>query len=187
MLKRALLLAFAVALVVPAKAHAVGIFSNQGTTLRYDNGGNEVDDIAIFPVGTSTIRITHFGGTGIGPAGNCAFVDSESVDCPANGITRIILDLGDGDDVASVSQAIAIPTTLLGGNGNDAMFGGGGVDTFDGGAGNDEIVSRDGKAEQVQCGDGTDTAISDDADTRSSCETVEGDADKDGVRVPADC
>src|SRR5262249_30173343 len=115
MLKRALLLAFAVALVVPAKAHAVGIFSNQGTTLRYDNGGNEVDDIAIFPVGTSTIRITHFGGTGIGPAGNCAFVDSESVDCPANGITRIILDLGDGDDVASVSQAITIPTTLLGG------------------------------------------------------------------------
>ena len=187
MLKRTLLLACAVALLVPAKAHAVGIFSNQGTTLRYDNGGNEVDDIAIFPVGTSTVRITHFGGTGIGPAGDCAFVDSESVDCPTAGITQIILDLGDGDDVASVSPAIPIPTTLLGGNGNDALFGGGGIDTFDGGAGDDELVSRDGRAEQVNCGAGNDTAISDDADIRTGCEKVEGDADKDGVRVPADC
>ena len=40
---------------------------------------------------------------------------------------------------------------------------------------------------QVNCGDGNDTAISDDTDTRSSCEQIEGDADLDGVRRPADC
>jgi Ca2+-binding RTX toxin-like protein len=189
MLIRALPIALALALLVPAKAHAVGIFSSDGTTISYDNAGNETDDIAIFPVGTSTVRITHFGGTGIGPAGLCAFVgtDGEAVDCPTNGVTKIVLNLGPGDDVASVSQAIAIPTTLNGGTGNDALFGGGGVDKFDGGAGDDEIVSRDGKAEQVNCADGNDTAISDDADTRIDCEKVEGDADRDGVRVPADC
>ena len=41
--------------------------------------------------------------------------------------------------------------------------------------------------DQVDCGDGNDTAITDDADTRISCEQVEGDADGDGVRRPADC
>ena len=74
-----------------------------------------------------------------------------------------------------------------GGGGNDGLFGGGGIDIFDGGPGDDNIVSRDGRAEQVDCGDGHDTAISDDADTRSSCEEIEGDADGDGVRRPADC
>ena len=45
-----------------------------------------------------------------------------------------------------------------------------------------------GSAEtQVDCGADFDTAITDDADTRISCEEVEGDADGDGVRVPADC
>ena len=58
---------------------------------------------------------------------------------------------------------------------------------FNGGPGNDNIVSRDGRAETVDCGDGNDTAISDDPDTRISCEEIEGDADSDGVRRPADC
>src|SRR3954468_12020392 len=40
---------------------------------------------------------------------------------------------------------------------------------------------------QVDCASGHDTAISDDGDTRSSCEEIEGDADGDGVRRPADC
>ena len=49
------------------------------------------------------------------------------------------------------------------------------------------MIARDGRAEQVDCGAGTDTAISDDGDTRNSCEEIEGDADGDGVRRPADC
>ena len=39
----------------------------------------------------------------------------------------------------------------------------------------------------MDCGDGLDTAVSDDEDRRISCEEVEGDADGDGVRRPADC
>ena len=74
-----------------------------------------------------------------------------------------------------------------GGAGNDGLFGGGGIDIFDGGSGDDNIISRDGRAEQVDCGTGNDTAISDDGDTRISCEEIEGDADGDGVRRPADC
>lgn len=192
MLKRAVLAALTLALVAPASAHATVVvfgFDAATATLRYENPANEADDIAILPVGTDKVRITRFGGADLGPGVNCVFVgsDDQSVDCPTAGVRTIFLDLGPGDDVASVSQAITIPTTFNGGAGNDALFGGGGIDTFDGGPGIDELVSRDGKPEQVNCGDGNDTAISDDADTRISCETVEGDADKDGVRVPADC
>ncbi len=74
-----------------------------------------------------------------------------------------------------------------GGGGNDGLFGGGGDRRLQRRAGNDNIVARDGRAETVNCGDGNDTAISDDTDTRTSCEQIEGDADLDGVRRPADC
>ena len=62
-----------------------------------------------------------------------------------------------------------------------------GTDEFNGGAGNDNIVARDGRSELVDCGNDLDTAITDDADARIGCERIEGDADLDGVRRPADC
>ena len=99
----------------------------------------------------------------------------------------MVINLGSGDDVATVSANVALPVVFLGGAGNDGLFGGGGIDFFDGGAGDDNIISRDGRPEQVMCGSDTDTAISDDGDARSSCEEIEGDADGDGVRRPADC
>ena len=74
-----------------------------------------------------------------------------------------------------------------GGDGNDGLFGGGGIDSFDAGPGNDNVVARDGRSEKVECASGNDTAITDDADIRVSCEQVEGDADGDGVRRPGDC
>ena len=99
----------------------------------------------------------------------------------------MLLNLGGGDDVAAVSSAVTVPVIFNGEAGNDGLFGGGGIDIFNGGSGNDNVVSRDGRGEQVDCGSGTDTAISDDADSRTSCEEIEGDADGDGVRRPADC
>ena len=99
----------------------------------------------------------------------------------------MILDLDSGNDVAAVSASVTVPVIFVGGAGNDGLFGGGGIDTFEGGSGIDNVVSRDGRAEQVDCGADRDTAISDDGDTRISCEDIEGDADGDGVRRPADC
>ena len=138
-----------------------------------------------FETGT-TIRFTRFGGP---PRRGCAGQrpDGETVECPKTGIVAVELNLNGGDDVASVSAAVGLPVFFNGGDGNDGLFGGGGLDTFDGGPGNDNIVARDGRAEQVECASGNDTAITDDADNRVSCEQVEGDADGDGVRRPADC
>jgi hypothetical protein len=189
---RAFVLAVAFALWAPAGAHAIGVFEvSSSTQLKYVSSPGEVDQIAAFETPT-TIRLTHFGGTGLGPGPGCTFIngaggDGDTVDCPKAGITSVMLDLGDQNDVASISQAVTLKVIFLGGDGNDGLFGGDGLDVFDGGAGDDNIVSRDGRAEQVDCGAGHDTAISDDGDTRLSCEEVEGDADGDGVRRPADC
>jgi hypothetical protein len=194
-LKRAFLLSLVIAALAPGSAHAFGFigFDPVSGVVTYRVGTpTDASDIAIFSTG-STLRLVQFG-TGVGPDPGCVFVgdgsahsDGNAVDCPLTGVSRIVLDLGDGNDTASVNPNVTVPVTFNGNGGNDGLFGGGGVDTFDGGSGDDNIVSRDGKAEAVNCGDGHDTAISDDSDTRSSCEEVQGDADLDGVRFPADC
>ena len=185
MLRRALLAACAVALLMPAAAHA-GTFRIVGSTLVYE-GTDDAEQIAGFDTGTH-FRFTRFGGPPMGGDIPCIVSpDNQTVDCPKTGIGLVVLGLAGGDDVAAVSSNVTVPVRFDGGAGNDGLFGGGGTDVFLGGAGDDNIVSRDGRGETVDCGDGLDTAISDDADTRTSCEEIEGDADGDGVRRPADC
>ena len=186
MLRRAVLIALALALLAPATA-AAGTFSRVGDTIVYDDDNGSEDKIAVFDAGT-VIRLTRFGAASLGPGAACRFsANGLSVDCPKDGATTVILDLRAGDDVAAVNSNVSIPVIFNGGDGNDGLFGGSGTDIFRGGAGNDNIISRDGHGEDVDCGSGHDTAISDDADTRTSCEEIEGDADGDGVRRPADC
>jgi hypothetical protein len=180
------LLVCALVLAAPATAAADGTFSVQDSTIVY-SGDAGVDQIAGFDTGTS-IRFTRFGGAGLGGGDPCnVSPDQQSVDCPKAGIDAVVLNLGGGDDVAAVAESVTLPVFFNGGPGRDGLFGGGGVDFFNGGSEDDNIVSRDGHAEQVNCGSGHDTAISDDGDTRNSCEEIEGDADGDGVRRPADC
>jgi Ca2+-binding RTX toxin-like protein len=195
MLKRAFLLSLVIAAFAPSSAHAFGFFGFDpatGVVTYRVQDLTDTSDIAIFATPT-TLRLVAFG-SGVGPDPGCTFVgngtgaaDTNAVDCPLQGVQRIVLRLGDGNDVASVSQNVTAPVTFVGAGGNDGLFGGGGIDTFDGGSGDDNIVARDNQAEEVDCGLGHDTAISDDSDTRSSCEEVQGDADLDGVRFPFDC
>ncbi|MDP9294748.1 MAG: hypothetical protein M3O90_10070, partial [Actinomycetota bacterium] len=166
MLRRRLLGALcaivAAALLAPAAA-AAGTFTIEGSTIVY-NGDAGVDQISGFDTGTH-IRFTRFGGAALGGGLPCdVSPDQQSVDCPKGGIGSVLLDLGAGDDVAAVSANITLPVLFNGGDGNDGLFGGGGIDIFDGGPGDDNIISRDGRSEQVACGSGRDTAISDDAD-----------------------
>ncbi|MDA0162148.1 putative metal-binding motif-containing protein [Solirubrobacter ginsenosidimutans] len=183
---RALLIATALLALAPAHALA-GTFAVTNGTIVY-TGEDGQDEIAAFET-AGTVRFTRFGGTSLGaPDGTCTLAPGgQSVVCPKGGVTAVILNLAGGDDVAAISPALSMPVILNGGDGKDGLFGGGGFDIFNGGGGDDNIVARDGRSESVDCGDGDDTAISDDGDLRTSCEHIEGDADLDGVRRPADC
>jgi hypothetical protein len=187
-LKRALILALVASVLAPAAAHATGVFEKAGPVVIYNAQPGDTDQIAAFETAT-TIRFTRFGGASFGPGPGCNFLanDSNTIDCVKDGVTSVVLNLGDGDDVASINPSLKIPVIFNGADGRDGLFGGGGIDIFDGGAGDDNVISRDDRPEQVTCGTGHDTAISDDADARGSCEEVQGDADGDGVRHPVDC
>jgi len=185
------LLAITSALCAPAAAHATGIItaSPDGTALTYTSADpNDVDQFAVIDIG-DRIRFTRFNAAIIGADPPCEFVgnDLDTVDCLKNGVTSLVLELGEQNDIAVVGPSVTLNVVFRGGPGNDALFGGGGLDFFDGGPGDDNVVSRDGRGELVSCGEGRDTAVTDDADTRDSCEEIEGDADGDGVRRPRDC
>ena len=62
--------------------------------------------------------------------------------CPAAGITRVRIELGNREDTATVTPGV--PGVLLGGDGADALTTGDAGDTVDGGPGNDRIATGAG-------------------------------------------
>jgi hypothetical protein len=114
------------------------------------------------------------------------------------GTTSLIQGLGGDDRLLGWDGA----DTIAGGAGNDFLQGGFGADVLDGGpgldefmgdqterdviaTGNDEIRARDGVAEQVNCGIGSDRAIVDAIDiVDSSCESVDRGAPQPGPPAP---
>jgi Ca2+-binding RTX toxin-like protein len=74
------------------------------------------------------------------------------------------------DDTLTGNNA---PNTIDGLDGNDTIDALGGADTIDAGAGDDVISSKDGVADQVTCGSGSDTLNADAIDTAAAdCELV---------------
>jgi Ca2+-binding RTX toxin-like protein len=107
-------------------------------------------------------------------------------------------------DKADRIDAGAGNDTIEAGNGDDEITGGPGQDTINadagseacnflvcrGALGNDVVHARDGEADSIECGVGTDKAIVDANDTVASCETVDrgpvvpGNGGKQGCKVP---
>ncbi|MBJ7469751.1 MAG: hypothetical protein JHD16_00535 [Solirubrobacteraceae bacterium] len=79
------------------------------------------------------------------------------------------LDGGPGNDTV---DGAASNDTLNGGDGADTLIGGPGADLLDGGPGNDALRARDGAADTLRCGAGTDDAHIDTVDAHEACETV---------------
>ena len=62
---------------------------------------------------------------------------------------------------------------LYGGGANDTVTGNAGADHLYGGGGDDTIQARDGVADKVDCGLGTDTVVADASDSVVGCESVQ--------------
>lgn len=95
--------------------------------------------------------------------------DSESYDGSAFSGSAHVRGLAGPDTLIGGPGA----DTLLAGTGNDTVTGGAGSDDLRGGDDNDTINARDGMADQVDCGAGTDTVVADVVDTLTGCESVD--------------
>ena len=110
--------------------------------------------------------------TGVGAGQGCVDdspSDPDAVTCPAEGVTALRIELGEGND--GFASSVATPATILGGGGNDQITGGSGPDsiigeaalgasttgtnTLNGGGGNDDIDGGGG-VDTVDGGDGND-------------------------------
>ena len=132
------------------------------------HGGDGFDEMDYFgePAGVSVSLndVANDGASGLdgsatagaGPAGDNVHSDVEQLDGTANDDTLT------GDGASNL---------IFGDFGNDTVDGGGGADFLFGDDGNDTILSRDDAVDLVACGDGTDTATTDDIDSASACET----------------
>ena len=121
--------------------------------------------LGVAPAGTEGVRP--------GPAGNDAIVGNGGTDLMFGAEGNDFLVGGAGSD------------TLLGFAGSDYIVGQGGTDNHNGGEGNDQVFSRDGVAEAVICGLGTDSALVDSIDTQPAgdCETFSAAAAAAAQRV----
>jgi Ca2+-binding RTX toxin-like protein len=93
-------------------------------------------------------------------------------------IAEIAVNGGDGDDLVRIDEAngavnAGIPTTLLGGDGDDTLAGGSGAETLRGGDGNDSIDGNRG-ADVGLMGDGDDIFVWDNGDGSDVVEGQDG-------------
>ncbi|HEX8207556.1 MAG TPA: hypothetical protein VF587_15950, partial [Solirubrobacteraceae bacterium] len=150
------------AAAAPAAGHSV--MKVESGTIYY----NATDDVALnqldVSVRGSNIRFYDPGAdNGITPPSECTPGQLDSggnpveVFCPSSGMTRVRIDVGEGQDNASI--AIPITALVVGGNGADRITTSTGDDTVNGGEGNDDIRTGDG-ADEVVGGGGDDTLVS---------------------------
>ena len=78
------------------------------------------------------------------------------VSCPAGGLSRLRVSLGDREDHAEL--AVSIPVALSGGFGTDTLTSGDGNDVVTGDDGNDTVLGRGGN-DQADGGDGNDRVV----------------------------
>jgi uncharacterized repeat protein (TIGR01451 family) len=96
----------------------------------------------------------------LGGAGNDTFTGDAADNVFAGGDGADSIVGAGGDDL------------LFGDAGNDSLDGGAGTDLFVGGTEDDSIAARDGVAEPVLCGPGSDVVVADLSEATDSCELV---------------
>lgn len=140
------------------------------------DGGPGVDTVS-FAAQTGAMAVSLDDQANDGPAG------SGAVGNVSSSVENLI-----GGSAADTLVGGQAANRLEGGAGNDVLRGNGGSDALLGEAGDDTIEARDGIADSIDCGSGSDTARVDPSDTVAGCERVIlPDDDGDGASPPADC
>lgn len=140
-----------------ASVSRVGVLTFTGSAI-----GNNVSVTQSLVNGVLYLVITDSADT-ISAGANCTLASTHSVRCSHAKTNQILLNLGDGNDTASVSASVTKPSTLNGDNGQDTLTGGGGKDTLNGLAGFDGLSGGPG-ADQLSGGPGNDLLAGGDGD-----------------------
>ncbi|MEU8248755.1 calcium-binding protein [Nonomuraea sp. NPDC048916] len=139
-----------------------GTCTRSGTELRYTAEPGVDNDVTVrFGPANLTIVVEDQGGEVVAGTGCTAVGDNASA--PAGAITRVRVTTLNGDDTVHVN--VTRPSTLRGGDGEDALFGGPQADDIGGGNGEDDLrglggddVLSGGAADDIiRGGDGNDT------------------------------
>lgn len=180
--RRLLPLIAVAALAQPATAAASSV-DVSGNTLHVTGTPAAAETLAVNPAyDASGSLAVSVGGSDTPLTAGAGCVSDEmtgQTTCAPTGVTRIVIDAGDGNDTVTIGVKIPARVnagsgddtvnggeagdrlaggdgndTLHGNGGDDSISGNGGVDFLDGGAGNDRLYARDKRAETVWCGDG---------------------------------
>jgi hypothetical protein len=175
------------AAAAPASGH--GILRTEGDVLRYtapDPGfGATLTVTSPQPGIIEFSDTTSPGGMDWGP---CVPVDERRSRCSAKGVTRVEVEVYDGDDTVAVRVPMPFDVrggsgddritggygddAIAGGSGNDLLAGGLGADAISGAEGDDAIDARDGFADAYSCGPGIDALAADPADAADAADPL---------------
>jgi hypothetical protein len=147
-----------------------------GSTLMITAALGAKDNLLIKKVSATQIQVTDlpagaYTGSGIHTGPGCSRSGDYTANCTASPITAINVVAGAGKD--RVHNMTALPSTINGGSGDDALIGGAvgdqltggpGADLFQGGNGNDTLLARDLTSDSViNCDGGSKPGGSDEA------------------------
>jgi Ca2+-binding RTX toxin-like protein len=179
-MRRYILLSVLLAAALPATAQA-GTISVQGGVMTFNETDTNAANVVTVSLSSdgSRINVTDSGRSGgksitMRSDGSCG-VSRTSGNCPAAGVSSIVVSTGDQND--RITQNSSIPSRLMGGSGNDTITGGpgddvligeGGADTLTGDAGRDTAdysarvapvsVSLNGSADDGEAGEADNVA-----------------------------
>ena len=140
------------ALAAGAETADAATVSSMKGLLSFSAGPGEANRLTVIRA-PSTFRVIDPGATVV-PGVGCTATGPSQIDCVAQGVRRVQIQLGDLDD--TLTLGISTRTIADGGDGNDTLEGGEGSDDLLGGPGNDGLFAGDG-FDLVDGGAGADT------------------------------
>lgn len=136
----AVLAAVGAAGLVPSPAHAASGVSVTGGQLQVTAQAGKDNRITIQLSATGFTVIDT--GDAVTPGAGCTTVAVNRVSCGSAGVTRVVVNSGDGNDV--IDARTTVRATVNAGSGVDQVLGSSGSDIIDGGDGHDNLNGGDG-------------------------------------------
>ena len=158
MLRRLPIAAVLALAALPATASAATVSKQDATTLRYAAAPGITDSLQLKLTDSNTKIMFDRSAAPEGTASiGCDAPSGGDVKCSRAGITRVVVTLGDGDDLLNVLNPVDFPLAIDadGGTGDDRIIGGTAADKLGGGPGGD-LISGLGSADDIAGGSGFD-------------------------------